>query len=316
MESITPTKNIFDYYSKKENNFTKALINVMENAFKNEDKNIISAFLNLLKPSLTYSADMEFKLLKGMDGGTYDAAILSENKGYYLAIETKIREQSLKSQQLRKHCKDLSHNHNYFKIKLLVTITPDLEKGNYIKKLNSIKCNSRHINWKKIFDVFNEVNKQNVSQITSFLIYEFNSYLDNKLLKTNSAGGIIKAIKKYFPKDYEKGLYKGTKKSWYMNRLYWGIEGKDKIMVIYKSETKEIIGEATIEDIEENEYNGWGKYKYIISNAVRYPKAVPKKSLEKKIKDLNKFLSGRPNFRYISKDELKIIRNEAGYLLE
>lgn len=62
-----------------------------KNAFKNEGKNVISAFLNLLKPSLTYSADMEFKLLKGMDGGTYDAAILSENKGY-LAIETKIRE--------------------------------------------------------------------------------------------------------------------------------------------------------------------------------------------------------------------------------
>lgn len=134
-------------------------------------------------------------------------------------------------------------------------------------------------------------------------------------MNTNSAGGIIKAVRDYFPEDYEKGLFKGTERSWDMNRLYSGMEGKDKVMVIYKSASQEIIGEATIENIEESEdLEAWGRYNYIISKAVKYPKPVPKNRLERKIKDLNKFLGGRSNFCYITKDDLRIIRNEAGYL--
>lgn len=316
MTSEAPTKNIFDYYTKKENNFTKALINVMENAFYKDDKTVITAFLNLLKPSLAYSNDMEFRLLSGMDGGTYDAAIFSEKKNYYLAMETKIKEKSLDIWQLRKHSRDLEYNQKEFKTKMLITITPDLEKGSFIKNLSSIKCNSRHLSWKKIFETFNEIRKAPISETTAFLIDEFNNYLDNELLNTNSAGGIIKAVQTYFPEYYEKGLFNGTEKFWDMNRLYSGMEGKDKVMVIYKSASQEIIGEVTIENIEENEdIEAWGRYNYRIANPVKYKKPVHRNKVEKMFKG-SKFFSERSSFRYITKDELKKIRNEAGYPID
>ncbi len=312
MTSETPTKNIFDYYTKDENNFTKALINVMETAFYKKDKIVITAFLTLLKPSLSYSNDLEFRLLKGMDGGTYDAAIFSEKKNYYLAIETKIKEKSLKIKQLQRHCKNLKQQDNY-KTKLLITITPDLEKGNFIRDIGSIKCESKHLSWKKIFEKLNEVRKEPISETTTFLIDQFNGFLDNELLNTNFAGGIVKAIPAYFPEDYENELF-NDKTFWNMNRLYLGLEGGDKVMVIYKSESREIIGEAIIESIEENDdQQAWGQYRYLISKTVKYPKPVPRNKIEKKIKYLGDFFSGRPSFSYITKDELAIIRKEAGY---
>ena len=313
MVSEKPTKNLFDYYEQKENNFTKALINTLENAFDNDDKIVISTFLSLLKSELTYSSDMEFRLLSGMEGGTYDAAISSEKKSYYLAIETKIKEGALDIEQLRRHCKDLEHKD--FKIKLLLTITPDLENGR-IEELSSIKCDNYHLNWKKIYESFNDVRNQETSEVTSFLINQFNDFLDTQLLNTNIAGGITKATPEGWNEELEEDWRNGTEEFYQMNGYFLRLIGK--VMVIYKTETKEIIGEARIESIEKNEdpdtFGDWGNYNYFFSKTgVRYPKSVQRNKIEKKVENLQNFFSGRTNFQYITNDDLRIIRNEAGY---
>lgn len=118
--------------------------------------------------------------------------------------------------------------------------------------------------------------------------------------------GIFKCSK-YCSAEYIKELFEWENNYWFSDAYREHI----KTMVVYTSyrdATKEIVGELTVENIEKIDED-W-KYKYNISERMRYPRPIPKDTIEK---ILNRNMDFTGPMCYINRDERDRIRKAGGF---
>jgi hypothetical protein len=167
-------RNIFDQYRIQENHLTNSLLLVL-----NHNRNLLKEILNHYGISLKAK---EINLLsqiapKEIDKRSTipDGYIYTEDYNFCIGIETKIETNSVVTEQLIGHLKQLTEYEKSF----LIVLTPDSAEPDIILKLKTIYGNIIFISWMDLLKLMSEIgpDKHN-NPIGQYLFEEFTDYLE------------------------------------------------------------------------------------------------------------------------------------------
>ena len=177
-------RNIFDQYDLKENHLTNSLMlvlrhnrNLLRNILKSNNIKMSGKQLNLL-------SQVAPKRSKNKES-IPDGYIYTEDYGFCVGIETKIKSRALRKRQLIGHLNQLSaYDQSY-----LLVLTPDENPPKVLHDLQQIHSNLRFISWLDLIKIMSEKGPdKGKNPIGKFVFGEFMSFMERNYFVTPFTG--------------------------------------------------------------------------------------------------------------------------------
>lgn len=263
MVKINKTVNIFSSYSQKENHFTNGLISILRLG-NIQDSNFANDFLNHLIGIDTPDDYKYFQVLEGYENkSTVDAILIGKFSS--IQFETKIVSATLTDDQINRHLKAFANDNNERKV--LVLLTPDDSKSNYVRKF--IQINDKiiqHLEWKNVYDYL----KRYISDkggVFKSIIEQYLDLIRDSIFEQDIVGIISKVAfgdkSEVYHEKYIEEMRSGAWSQWNTPREYKNLDGTGRKLLLYDKYLKAITVEVEIEKVkqtnEERDYP-WSNY--------------------------------------------------------
>ena len=177
-------RNIFDQYSQEENHLTNSLLLVLDH-----NRNLLRYILK------TFKIDIRGKnvnLLSQVAPRTIeerssipDGYIYTDDYSFCIGIETKIKPNALRKDQILGHLKQLSQ----YERSILLVLTPDEDEPSIISSLKNDHKNLKFISWITLLKYMSKVGPdKGKNEICKFVYDEFLTYVERHYHMTPFTG--------------------------------------------------------------------------------------------------------------------------------
>jgi hypothetical protein len=243
--------NVFKTYGQEENNFTNGLFSLLRISV-HERPRFIASFLNdLLHLSPEGGIDSVFRVrvLRGIEFA--DAELRCKNR--CLRFETKIVSGALTHGEIRRRLRELKGCPG--RLKRVVLLTPDDGKSQYIKHfLSKYRPNLLHLGWKSVYDYLERFVRNGKSTVFSELVKQLVEQIRECVFKHDIAGVITKIAfgdySEVYSDEYLGEMRRWEWTRWHTPRLYRGLDGTGRKLLLYDRERQGITAEVEIKKVE------------------------------------------------------------------
>jgi hypothetical protein len=299
------TVNIFTHYKQEENQFTNALIALLEvSRFDSHHPQLLASFLEHLLCLQPREEVHCFRVLRDIDG-TADAELCSRD--CCIRIETKIRSGNLRHEQLQDHVKRLVNSPATEKV--LVLLTPDDTNSDYIGQFLSSKhvekfCSTAkhhrvvHLEWRRVYDYLKHFADKRQTTVLTQIVRQFLDQIHYCVLEEDFAGIVQKVafdeVSGVNNATYLEEMEAGEWDHWNTPRKYEKLDGTGRKLLFYDKHRQAITAEVEIRKVAETNNEAdypWTNY-FVPDTLCVYRTPIPLAHIET-VPGFENFASGR-----------------------
>jgi len=272
-----------------------------------QDPNFVNDFLKCL-PGLDTPDDYKyFQVLEGYETkSTADAKLIGKFSS--IQFETKIVSATLRDDQINRHLEVFANDNH--KRQVLVLLTPDDSKSNYVHKFLQINDKIiRHLEWKKVFDDL----KRYISDKSGVFKSIIEQYLDlirDSIFEQDIVGIISKVAfgdkSEVYPEKYIEEMRRGLWSRWNTPREYKNLDGTGRKLLLYDKNLKAITVKVEIEKVKQtNEERDYPWSNYFAPGTLEIMEKPIKIDYIQRLSGFEKFAKERAPYRNLTYEQYK-----------
>jgi hypothetical protein len=209
MNNVLESMNLFRGYSQEENAQTHAFLAFLNFLLHANARAFQTYWHSLgLWPRRVTPSDVEIGCLTHENGGTWDGQIRSRKRGWFVAVESKLKKAALSRNQLSRHKKCMRGLTGKFSHKKLLLLTP-FDKDWIVKEFLRGRCNHNvtFLSWRDVYESTIGLRGKVSGRGQEFVVNQYGAYLE---AANGDRSGIIQVLnKKHIGDEVARGFQSG-----------------------------------------------------------------------------------------------------------